>query len=280
MRPFEARRMKALNYAGTILNENYADFLTVNKPIIDSLAFLPKQYDGIKLENFIGGMSGKLLIDVPSHSTLAISDITGITGFSGLSSIGSVAPNALSVSSTLNLSTIPSIPSFPCPAIFSDITTLTGSSISGLNTLNQITPISNLLSIQSKTDQLPAPIKIQKNVNVQAKITKKRVRQRCKKLENFVQSWIRNGYSFGDFSKEMKELYLHRSKPEDDDTYNAHHAIKRVYLTHKDGDNYTVHYSLISPNGQLRPKQKPPALSSFKRIFAQVEKKMAGANQG
>ena len=99
---------------------------------------------------------------------------------------------------------------------------------------------------------------------------KKRNRQRCPVLLSFVKEWVNQGFYFGSFSKHMKEVYLFKARPKDDETCDDHHSCRRVYLTHRGGNKYTFHYSLMRPNGAL-VAQLTYALSSFQRIFAEVE---------
>lgn len=47
---------------------------------------------------------------------------------------------------------------------------------------------------------------------------KKRNRQRCPVLLSFVREWVNQGFYFGSFSKHMKEVYLFKARPKDDET--------------------------------------------------------------
>jgi hypothetical protein len=71
----------------------------------------------------------------------------------------------------------------------------------------------------------------------------------------------------------MKEEYLFNPRSGGVvDKYDEHETFKRVYLTQREDNKYTLHYSLMSASGTIIPQKRTYALSSFKRIFAYVEK--------
>lgn len=94
------------------------------------------------------------------------------------------------------------------------------------------------------------------------------------KLENFVSHLIADT-SYNTYSKfrdaiSTEYLYKTGNKPSDDETYNEHGEVKRVYgIFSKEKNKYLVNFSFTNTSHDNIP-QKPYSLSSFKNIFDKV----------
>lgn len=104
-----------------------------------------------------------------------------------------------------------------------------------------------------------------------------------RKLEEFVEFLI-NDSPFDTYQKFKDAMineygYKNGHKPENQDTYDDHDEVKRVYcvLSKKEETpknlKYLVHFSFINQEGRLL-SQNPYSLSSFKKIFEEVRARL------